>query len=140
MTPAGLPHPVPPARVDLIAARLRALGEPVRIRLVDRLRDGEATVAQLTDSVGCSQQNVSKHLAVLHQAGLLRRRRDGTHVLYSIADDSVLEVCAAAWAGVEARLSALTRLVEEDSGPLRAGARNRAPASRVAGAVSRPVP
>ena len=53
-----LPRPLPDPLVELIARRFRVLGEPMRIRLLDRLRDGEATVLELTDALGASQQNV----------------------------------------------------------------------------------
>ena len=85
-----LPHPLPDALVELIARRFRVMGEPMRIRLLDRLREGEATVDELTEALGASQQNVSKHLAVLTDAGILGRRKDGNHVYYRIVDESVL--------------------------------------------------
>ena len=75
---SALPHPLPDALVELIARRFRVLGEPMRIRLLDRLRDGEATVQELTEALGASQQNVSKHLGVLLDAGIVGRRKDGT--------------------------------------------------------------
>ena len=85
----SLPHPLPEPVVELVARRFRVIGEPMRIRILDRLRDGEATVAELTEALGASQQNVSKHLGVLHEAGILSRRKHGTSTLYAIADDSV---------------------------------------------------
>src|SRR5207245_8586960 len=54
-----LPHPLPDELVELIARRFRVLGEPLRIRLLDRLRAREATVNELTETLGASQQNVS---------------------------------------------------------------------------------
>jgi ArsR family transcriptional regulator len=89
----ALPHPLPDALVDLIARRFRAMSEPTRIRLLDRLRDREATVAELVDALGTSQQNVSKHLAVLTDSGLVGRRREGSRVHYRITDESVLALC-----------------------------------------------
>ena len=77
-----LPHPVPNDLVELIARRFRVIGEPMRIRLLDRLRDGEATVNELTEALDASQQNVSKHLAVLADVGIVGRRKDGNHVYY----------------------------------------------------------
>ena len=72
-----LPHPLPEPIVELVAQRFRVIGEPMRIRILDRLRDGEATVAELTEHLATSQQNVSKHLGVLHQAGILSRQKTG---------------------------------------------------------------
>lgn len=54
--------PIPDDLVELVARRFRPLSEPMRIRLVDRLRDGEATVDKLADELGTSEQNVSRHL------------------------------------------------------------------------------
>lgn len=107
-----LPDPIPDALVDLIAQRFRVLGEPSRIRLLDRLRAGEASVQALTDAVGASQQNVSKHLSVLHGAGILARRKDGNRVLYSIADPGVFELCEHVCGGVQRQLDELSRLIE----------------------------
>ena len=61
-------HPLPEALVQLIAQRFRVLSEPTRIKLLDRLREGESSVQELTELIGSSQQNVSKHLGVLHEA------------------------------------------------------------------------
>ena len=88
-----LPHPLPDELADLIARRFRVLGEPMRIRLLDRLREGEANVNELTEALGASQQNVSKHLAVLAEAGILGRRKAGTHVYYRIVDEGVFALC-----------------------------------------------
>ena len=88
-----LPHPLPDALVELVARRFRVIGEPMRIRLLDRMRTGEATVQALTESLGASQQNVSKHLAVLHDAGIVARRKEGTQVYYRVVDSGVFELC-----------------------------------------------
>ena len=106
-----LPHPLPDPVVDLIARRFRVLGEPMRIRILDRLRDGEATVNDLTDALETSQQNVSKHLGVLHDAGIVSRRKDANHVRYSIADEGVLELCEQVCGGLRRQLSELAELV-----------------------------
>jgi DNA-binding transcriptional ArsR family regulator len=106
-----LPHPLPDPMVELIARRFRVIGEPMRIRILDRLRGGEATVAELTQSLGTSQQNVSKHLGVLHDAGILGRRKRGTHTLYAIADTSVLGLCEQVCGGLQRQFSELAELV-----------------------------
>lgn len=90
----ALPSPIPDPVVELIAGRFRLLSEPMRIRALDALRRlGEASVGDLAAELGTSQQNVSKHLGALSSAGILSRRKDGNHVLYSIADESMLAVC-----------------------------------------------
>jgi DNA-binding transcriptional ArsR family regulator len=106
-----LPHPLPEPIVELVARRFRVIGEPMRIRILDRLRDGEATVAELTEHLATSQQNVSKHLGVLHQAGILSRRKDGTSTLYAIADESVLALCEQVCGGLQRQFSDLAELV-----------------------------
>jgi len=107
-----LPHPLPDDLVELIARRFRVIGEPMRIRLLDRLRDEEeATVNDLADAVGASQQNVSKHLAVLADAGILARRKDGTHVHYRIADEGVFALCAQVCGSLQEQLRALDGLI-----------------------------
>ena len=106
-----LPRPVSDELVELIARRFRVLGEPLRIKLVDRLRDGEASVNELTDALGASQQNVSRHLAVLAEAGILGRRKEGTHVYYRIVDEGVFVLCEQVCGSLEQQLRSLTELV-----------------------------
>ncbi len=108
----SLPHPLPDDLAELIARRFRAVGEPMRIRLLDRLRDGEATVGDLSEALDASQQNVSKHLAVLADAGILGRRKDGTHVYYRIVDEGVLHLCEDVCGSLQQQLKALSALVD----------------------------
>ena len=86
--------------IELVAQRFRVLGEPMRIKLLERLREGEATVGELQEALGVSQQNVSKHLGILHGAGMVARAKRGTHASYSISDTSVFELCDLVCAGV----------------------------------------
>ena len=95
----------------MIARRFRAIGEPLRIRLLDSLREREATVNELADTVDASQQNVSKHLAVLAEAGILGRRKEGNHVYYRIADEGVLDLCEEVCGSVQQQLRTLSLLV-----------------------------
>jgi ArsR family transcriptional regulator len=112
---ADLPHPLPPDLADLIARRFRAIGEPMRIRLLDQLRDRDATVGELAGALDASPQNVSKHLALLADAGVLARRKQGNHVFYSIADDTVFELCEQVCGSLQEQLRALADLVEARS-------------------------
>jgi DNA-binding transcriptional ArsR family regulator len=107
------PHPIPDRLVVLVAHRFHLLAEPMRLRLLDRLRDGEATVQELADGLGASQQNVSKHLGLLTDAGVLARRKDGNHVRYRIEDDNVLELCEQMCGSLEHRLRALAALIDD---------------------------
>jgi DNA-binding transcriptional ArsR family regulator len=108
----SLPHPLPHTLVELIAQRFRVIGEPTRIRILDRLRVGEASVQELTDDLDSSQQNVSKHLGMLHGAGIVGRRKDGNRVLYAISDESVLELCEGVCGGLRRQLSELDELLD----------------------------
>ena len=112
MTPEGrVPHPLSDPLVELIAQRFRVLGEPVRIKLLDRLREDDASVGELQHAIGASQQNVSKHLSVLLQEGLVSRAKHGTSVRYAIADHGVFELCEHVCGGLRRRLSELDALV-----------------------------
>jgi DNA-binding transcriptional ArsR family regulator len=106
-----LPHPLPEPVVELIARRFRVMGEPMRIRILDHLRDGEATVHELTEALEASQQNISKHLGVLHDAGVVSRRKAGNNVHYAIADDSVLQLCEQVCGGLQRQFTELAELV-----------------------------
>ena len=108
---AHLPHPVDDDLAELIARRFRALGDPVRIRLLDRLQDGEQSVNELAHRLGAGQQNVSKHLSVLATAGILARRREGNHVYYRIADRGVVDLCAQVCGSLEQQVRALQLVV-----------------------------
>jgi DNA-binding transcriptional ArsR family regulator len=108
----ALPHPLPEALVDLIAQRFRVIGEPMRIHLLDHLRAGEASVQELTQATAATQQNVSKHLATLHGAGIVSRRKEGTRTLYAIADASVFELCEHVCGGLRRQVAELTDMLE----------------------------
>jgi DNA-binding transcriptional ArsR family regulator len=107
----SLPHPLPEDLAELIARRFRALGDPLRVRILDLLRDQEMSVTTLAEQLGAGQQNVSKHLAVLVDAGMLARRKDGTHVYYRIADEGVFALCEQVCGSLQAQLATLNALV-----------------------------
>lgn len=106
-----LAHPLPEPLVELVAQRFRVIGEPMRIKLLDRLRDGSATVGELVEALGASQQNVSKHLGVLHQAGIVSRAKEGTSVRYAIADETVFALCEQVCGGLREQLDELDSIL-----------------------------
>jgi DNA-binding transcriptional ArsR family regulator len=106
-----IPHPLPDPLIELIAHRFRVIGEPMRIKVLDALRDGELTVGELVDGLGASQQNVSKHLGVLHQAGIVSRRKEGTFVRYAIADDTVFVLCEHVCGGLRQQADELDQIL-----------------------------
>ena len=75
-----------PAATD-VAAKLAALGEPTRIRIVDVLRQGASDVTSLATRLGLEIVNVSHHLGVMRAAGLVSHRKDGRHVIYTLHPD-----------------------------------------------------
>jgi DNA-binding transcriptional ArsR family regulator len=108
----SLPHPISDDLAEMVARRFGVLAEPMRIRLLDRLRDGEASVGELSDALSASQQNVSKHLAVLAAAGMVDRRKDGNRVYYRIVDEGVFGLCEQVCGSLQQQLRALHDLVE----------------------------
>ncbi len=107
----ALPTPLPPDLVELITARFKLLSEPMRIRILDQLREGEQSVGGLAEILETSQQNVSKHLQALYAAGAVDRRKSGNTVYYEIADENLMVICEAVCDGVEQRISALSEIV-----------------------------
>lgn len=79
--------------LELIAERFRVLGDPLRLRLLQALGDGERTVAELTLRAETSQANTSKHLGILLRSGLVARRKEGLFVYYRAADPDVFRLC-----------------------------------------------
>ena len=106
-----LPHPLPEPLIELVAQRFRVLGEPMRIKLLDRLREGDATVGELQQALGASQQNVSKHLGILYDAGMVRRAKDGNHTRYTISDPAVFELCEQVCGGVRRQIQELDTIL-----------------------------
>ena len=76
-----------------IADRLKAMADPMRLRILHVLQDGERCVNDILGQVGGSQANVSKHLSVLRRAGLVECRREGVNVYYRIEDPTVFAIC-----------------------------------------------
>jgi DNA-binding transcriptional ArsR family regulator len=109
----ALSHPLPEPLIALIAERFRVLAEPMRIKLLDRLRDGEATVGELVEATASSQQNVSKHLRVLLDAGFVGRRQEGNFARYSIVDESVFRLCEEVCGGLRGQLAELDAVIAE---------------------------
>jgi len=79
--------------IELVAARFKVLAEPFRLRLIQALDHGERSIGDIALELASSQPNVSKHAKILHDAGLIARRQEGTTVFCSIADPSVYELC-----------------------------------------------
>jgi DNA-binding transcriptional ArsR family regulator len=85
--------PLGPAALGLVAARFKLLGEPARLALLNALMTQEMNVNELVEATGLSQANVSKHLGQLADSGFVQRRKAGLFTIYTIADDSVFQLC-----------------------------------------------
>lgn len=95
-----------PEALELVAARFKVMAEPLRLRILQELEVGEMSVGDITEAVESTQPNVSKHLKMLQEAGLLGRRQEGNTVYYSIADASVFEICDVVCSSIRERLTA----------------------------------
>ncbi|CAN5576904.1 metalloregulator ArsR/SmtB family transcription factor [soil metagenome] len=82
-----------PEALQMVAELFRVLSEAIRLRLLNLLRDGEMSVTELTQACRASQPNISKHLKILTEAGILRRDQRGNIVYYAIADKSIYQLC-----------------------------------------------
>lgn len=106
-------HALSPEAIELVATRFRVLGEPIRIRILQELQGGDRNVTQLVEAIGSTQPNISKHVRILQEAGLIGRRQAGTAVYCFIADPSVFDLCDAVCASVQTRLSDAARMAAE---------------------------
>lgn len=109
-------HTLGPEAIELIAGRFRLLSEPMRLRILHALRDGPMTVGELVGATGAGQANVSKHLSLLLDAGLVSRRKDGISAYYSVADVSVFDLCDVVRTRLGDRLAAQREIVDPSTG------------------------
>jgi ArsR family transcriptional regulator len=89
--------PLTSEQAERIAPLLKALADPVRLRLLSLVAahaDGEACVCDLNDAFDLSQPTISHHLKVLHEAGLLDRSKRGTWVYYSVKTAALSDLAA----------------------------------------------
>jgi DNA-binding transcriptional ArsR family regulator len=85
-------RPLTDLAANLIAERLRVLGQPLRVKLVHRLAAEATTVQELVDALGTTQQNISQHLRVLRRAGVVAGHKVGTRVRYRLVDPNILPI------------------------------------------------
>jgi DNA-binding transcriptional ArsR family regulator len=96
--------------LERLAELFRTFSEPTRLALLQELKAGPRAVGDLVDALHATQANVSKQLKHLHQAGLVSRARDGTSVIYSIAEPLVFEICKLACEKLNRDASKLVRM------------------------------
>jgi DNA-binding transcriptional ArsR family regulator len=102
---------------ELVAARFRALGEPMRLKILERLFRSPTSVGEILEAVGGTQANISKHLAVLRSEKLVGRRKEAGRTVYWITDPALERICAIV-------CDAVTRDARDEANAV-AGARNR---------------
>ena len=76
---------------ELHAEVCKTLSNPVRLRIINELQDGEITVGSLAKKLGVRQAHVSQHLAVLRQRGVVKTRRDGPNIYYAISNQKIVK-------------------------------------------------
>ena len=92
--------PLEPAQLDAVAELFSVLSEPTRLRILRRLQSGPASVGELVEELMIKQANASKQLGILMSAGVVARRQQGNHAIFSIALPLVLELCQLVCRGV----------------------------------------
>jgi DNA-binding transcriptional ArsR family regulator len=90
--------------LDLIARRFKALSESSRLKLIHALRSAELSVSGLVAETGLTQANASRHLQLLVEVGILKRRKVGLNVIYAIADRGIFDLCETVCGSVQKRL------------------------------------
>ena len=79
--------------LESVAILFRTLGEASRLKIISTLQSGERNVTEIVGFTNLSQPNVSRHLSVLLNAGLIGKRKEGLNVLYRITDKSLVDMC-----------------------------------------------
>jgi DNA-binding transcriptional ArsR family regulator len=95
--------PMSDQALEMIAHRFKLLSEPTRLRILQLLMDGEKSVNELVGAMHTTQANVSKHLGILADGGLVARRKEGVSTIYRIADPSLLNLCNLVCASLQER-------------------------------------
>jgi DNA-binding transcriptional ArsR family regulator len=77
----------------LKAELCKTLADAKRLMIIDNLRKGEMSVGELAKAIGIGQSNVSRHLAILRERGVLQPRREGNNIYYSLTDTKIGQAC-----------------------------------------------
>ena len=79
---------------ELQAEVCKTLANPKRLEIITALKDGEKTVTDLVEILGVPKANVSQHLAIMRNAGVLTNRREGVNIFYALTSQKVVEACS----------------------------------------------
>jgi len=91
-------------RYEMQAQLISALAHPLRIAIVELLKDGEVCVCEIADRIGAERSNTSRHLAVMLKAGVLKTRKDGLQVFYALRTPCVVEFLTCATRAIKQNL------------------------------------
>jgi DNA-binding transcriptional ArsR family regulator len=79
--------------LKMVAEQFRVLAEPVRLQILQCVGNEEKAVGEIVEQIKASQPNVSKHLKLMQEAGILIRRQEKNSAFYRVADPSIFEMC-----------------------------------------------
>ena len=92
--------------LEMIASRFRLLADPTRLKILHTLGEAEFNVGELVEAIGGSQANISKHLGILLEAGIVAKRKEGLNAFYRVADETIFELCDTVCSRLETQISA----------------------------------
>lgn len=78
---------------EMVSRYFSVLSDPTRLSILHTLCDGERSVGDIVSATGSTQTNISRHLKLMHDAGLLLRRKEGTLVFYKVSNESTVDLC-----------------------------------------------
>ena len=111
---AGKKEKLGEAQLRAVADLFGVLSEPTRLRILQMLQDGPASVSQIMETLDIKQANASKQLGILHGAGVLGREKDGNSTIYSIRMPLVFDLCALVCNGLRDEAHAKVKLLSSN--------------------------
>ena len=95
--------------LEQAALRFKLLSDPMRLKILHSLQEGEKTVTELVKMTGSSQPNISKHLNILKTTGMVKRRQESNQAFFSIAAPFIFDLCDIVCNGISQELEQLQR-------------------------------
>lgn len=108
---AGKKEKLGEAQLQAVSDLFGVLSEPTRLRILQMLQDGPASVSEIMDALDIKQANASKQLGILHQAGVLGREKAGNSAIYSIRMPLVFDLCGLVCNGLREEAEAKLKLL-----------------------------
>jgi DNA-binding transcriptional ArsR family regulator len=91
-------------RIEQVSMRFKVLAEPMRLKILRTICEEEKSVQEIVKLTKANQANISKHLSMMAESGIVSRRKDGLNCYYTLADESIFQVCQIVTKSVEAKL------------------------------------